>query len=358
MREALLEATSGNVDAEIIDFFKQYSPTGAWLTSIYNYLLRHSIWLNTFYIRTLHLIRPDRWKFFYKKPLRGLRRLLLEKKPDILILTSQYIVSMIGYGLSKTSRRPITFVGNIDPGTSCVPLWFDDRIDFHLIPTTEAMQAYRRYGFDPKHAIKAKLNIRKCFLEAHHQKKEDVRRQYGWVQSEFVVLFAGSREGYMGVIPMVKSVGLLNGVRIVAICGTNGELLAKLQDLAPGLNATLEPLGWRDDVHLLMRGADAVIAKPGKQTMKETLAVGVPLIPIDFPSVMQQELGNLEYLENREVLLKAGSIEGIANCVLQLRDDCAFRNKFLARLDSVRSGIDPSTVARCVIDAYRARLED
>jgi UDP-N-acetylglucosamine:LPS N-acetylglucosamine transferase len=345
------------LETEIVDFFEQYSSSGEWLTKIYNGLLRKSLFLNAIYVRLLHALRPDRWTFLYSKPLLGLKTLLAQKRPDILIVTSQYMVSLIGTGLRMEKNPPLSFVGNIDPGTSCVPLWFDDRIDFHLIPTAEAMTAYRQYGHNPANAIQAKLTVRQTFLDAANTPREIIRKQLGWDTNHFVLLFAGSREGYAGLIPLIQNIcSALQGLRIVVICGTNDKLKTEVDRWGRRQEHNIiEALGWRDDVHLLMRGADLIIAKPGKQTMKETVKIGTPWIPLIFPAVMQQELGNLEFMKNRGVFLEANNLSEMIDQVRRMQTNPKLLLDLRERLSQAALDIDPRVVAKAILEKYLAR---
>lgn len=360
IHEALLETAQRrnlDVDVQIIEFFSRYSPVGAWLTSLYNLLLRRSLWLNAQYVRALHRVRPDKWKVFYRAPLRGFATLLDEFDPDAIVLTSQYIVSFVAYALSTTtSSPPLSFVANIDPGTSCVPLWFNDGIGTHLIPTPETMQAYVEYGFNPAQATPAKLVVRQRFLAARALERRKLRKELAWPEEGLVVLFAGSREGYHGVVPLVRRVCREAApVHVAVLCGESTSLKKQLDRWAESSGADVAAYGWRNDVERLMRAADVVVAKPGKQTMKETIAVGVPLIAIAFPSVMEQELGNLEFMENRGVLLKAEHANDVVSLVTRFRAE-ETQAAFFRQLDEARRDIEPSVVAGVILDACHDRL--
>jgi processive 1,2-diacylglycerol beta-glucosyltransferase len=359
IREALLETARRrnlDVDVQIVEFFSRYSPVGAWLTSLYNLLLRRSLWLSAQYVRGLHRLRPDKWKIFYRTPLRGFARFLDDFEPHAIVLTSQYIVSFAAYALRETtSSPPLSFVANIDPGTSCVPLWFNDGIGTHLIPTPETMQAYLEYGFNPARAVPAKLVVRQRFLAARALERRKLRRELAWPEEGLIVLFAGSREGYHGVVPLVRKVWReAPPVHVAVLCGESTSLKKRLDRWTESSGADVVAFGWRNDVERLMRAADVVIAKPGKQTMKETIAVGAPLISIAFPSVMEQELGNLEFMENRGVLLRAEHANDVVSLLTRFRAE-ETRAAFSRQLDEARRDIEPAVVADLILDACNDR---
>jgi UDP-N-acetylglucosamine:LPS N-acetylglucosamine transferase len=357
IQEALAQAAQlrgCEIEVEIIDFFASYSATGEWLTHVYNYLLRKSLLFSSLYVKLVHWLRPDRWRFLYGAPLRGFSRLLQEKNPDILIITSQYMVAPLAYALSRKKSKPLTFVGNIDPGTCCVPLWFDDDIDCHLIPTPEAMTAYKRYGRNPERAIPARLVVRRAFLDAAKREKAEVRRALGWDMERYIILFAGSREGYQGVLPVLQKTAVaIPDAMLVVICGTNNHLKTQIENWARReARDDIRAIGWCDHVHLLMRAADVIVAKPGKQTMKETVTVQTPWIALAFPAVMEQERGNLEFMRNRGIDLAAHHVDEVVMYCKKLRDDHPFRQAIQKKLAHAAADIQPEHVAAIILDEY------
>lgn len=355
IKEALLKKSEKldlSIDVEIVDFFKSNSLVGNSLTELYNFLLRHSILLNSFYIKILHLFRMDKWKSFYGKPRIGLADLIKDKNPSAIIVTSQYLVSPISWAIKKDKHQVISFVGNLDPGTDCVPLWFSSNIDYHLIPTLECMKQYLRLGYRPENAIQTKLVIRDKFIELDHKKKAEVRDELGFNQDEFYVLFAGSREGYWGIIPMVKDVIEKTNSNLIVICGTNEKLKKEVENIS---KKRIKALGYQNDIHLYMKASDVIVSKPGKQTMKESVFSETPMISICFPAIMEQEKGNVEILRNRGIGFEAHSIDDLIFHVNVLQKDKASYNEIISKIKLAKEAIDPSDVANKILEKIKSK---
>ena len=349
IKEAILKlAPTYNfpIQVEIIDFFQDNSAVGNILTELYNFLLRRSLLLNACYIKILHFFRFDKWSLFYGKPRIGLAKLLKEKNPEAIIITSQYLVSPLAWALKKEKSNVVSFVGNLDPGTDCVPLWFSKGIKNHIIPTRECLQAFLSRGYSKDQAIEARLVVRQKFLNIVNLDKRELKKQLGLPVDCFIVLFAGSREGYWGIIPLIKEVLSSTSSYVVAICGNNEELKNKITTLD---KERCQALGWRDDIHFFMRACDIIVSKPGKQTMKESIVVKTPLVSLCFPAVMEQEKGNLEVMANRQVLLRANKPQDISTFIHRFISEPESLKAFELNLAQASTSVDPDFVAKEII---------
>jgi processive 1,2-diacylglycerol beta-glucosyltransferase len=241
-------------------------------------------------------------------------------------------------------------VGNLDPGTDCVPLWFSEGIQNHIIPTKECLQAFLSRGYLKEQAIEARLVVRQKFLNTASLDKLELKKQLSLPLDSFIVLFAGSREGYWGIIPLIKEVLSATSSYVVAICGNNEELKNAITSLDA---IRCKALGWRDDIHLFMRACDVIVSKPGKQTMKEIIVVKTPLISLCFPAVMEQEKGNLEVMNNRQVLLRADRSKDIPAFINRFINDSQSLKQFELNLAQASAAVDPDFVARKIIEKIK-----
>jgi processive 1,2-diacylglycerol beta-glucosyltransferase len=346
IKEGLEQVLGNRVEVSIIDFLKRTQATGQTLTRFYNFLLRKSLYLNTLFLKVVHILRTDKWTFLYKPLAKALEEILEREKPDALIITTQYIVAFMSHYKNKHQLKTKVLVGNIDPGTSCLPLWFGKHIDKHIIPTAECMQAFIKAGFKEDQAIEAKLVVRDGFKKISLVDRNDVRAKLDLDPEAFIVLFSGSREGYEGVLPIVKKVCQDTSADCVVICGKNECLKSKLLDLKNRNDyQQLTVVGWTDDVHEYMRAADLVIAKPGKQTMKESIATHTPMISICYPAIMEQEKGNLEVMKNREILLAAKRKGDVVALINRFSQDADFYQAFSEKVKKAAQEIDSKYVA-------------
>lgn len=346
---------------EIVDFFEKGNIAGNILTGVYNLLLRISLRYNAVFVKLVHALRIDRWRLFYGKTDSFLLSLLNDKRPDIVIVTSEYIVHYIATASRRLSFGPPVYVANIDPG-KCIPLWFHPGVQLHILPTKDTMECYLHYGFPQSKARTVGLAIRKEFLSIHTVSKEALRSELILPQSDFVVLFSGSREGYSGIIPLLRKLADETNLHIVVVCGNNYLMQTTLERLAVKHRWNTTILGWREDLHKLMGAADVVVSKPGKQTMKEAIACRVPMVSIAYPAVMEQERGNIEFMVRRNIGLVARNDRDVIDMIRHLRGDKEFYAGLLKNIHKSAAEIVPDEVVRTIYDDFlqyrRTRVKD
>ncbi len=130
-----------------------------------------------------------------------------------------------------------------------------------------------------------------------------------------VVLVMG---GGAGVMPMAAIVAALEALalplQVVAVAGRNEALRRQLAALAGGLrHCTLLPLGFADNVDVLMTAADVLVSKPGGMTAAEALARGLPLVI--FRPIPGVEEANTAFLTASGAALRAESANELAATV-------------------------------------------
>jgi len=75
-------------------------------------------------------------------------------------------------------------------------------------------------------------------------------------------------------------------LQVVAVCGHNQEVRARLEKLRGKIALQLQVLGWTENIPELMAAADLLVTKPGGLTAAEALASGLPMLltsPIPGP---------------------------------------------------------------------------
>lgn len=353
IKESIEKLTQYNCKVKIIDFFDKGNLTGKWLTAIYNYFLRNSLLLNYCFIKIINRLRLDAWKIFYRKSLKYYCSLINELKPDIIIVTSQYLVSFLAHASGLLNKTIPVYSANIDPGKQNIPLWFHKDIHLHVLPCKDALEAYLLYGFPESKAVAAGLTVRQEFLKVRNMNKVAIRDELGLPNEKFIILLSGSREGYKGMLPLIKQLITINGIYIVAISGTNTKLKAKLEILVNSNQSKIRVMGFCKDIHKYMKASDVIISKPGKQTMKESLSVGTPLISITFPKIMDQEKGNVEFMKRRGVCFEASSRTKAVEYVKIFQNVSGFHKRIIDRINTIAGEeINPDVVGRIIIEDY------
>src|SRR5260370_17787282 len=85
-----------------------------------------------------------------------------------------------------------------------------------------------------------------------------------------------------------------DGVEVVAICGSNRSVEARLRRLGDRVGQRLVVRGFVDNMADWLRAADVVVSKAGPGTIAEATCCGAPLLITSH--VPGQEKGNTEFV--------------------------------------------------------------
>jgi processive 1,2-diacylglycerol beta-glucosyltransferase len=110
-------------------------------------------------------------------------------------------------------------------------------------------------------------------------------------------------------------------LQVVAICGQNQKLQAKLEALKinRALPNQLVVQGFTDQVARYMQASDVIISKPGGLTTAEVLACQVPMLIVD--PIPGQETRNADFLLNQAVAMKAANLRELIPTLQQFMNN-------------------------------------
>ena len=147
--------------------------------------------------------------------------------------------------------------------------WVHPAVDLHLTVTREsAEQGLRDHGL-PMTAAGPLVPARFATAAAG---RDEVRHALGLPHDRPVALLSAGSEALGQVGTIATDVAAAGWVPLV-LCGRNDRLARRLAGV-PGA----VPLGWRDDVHDLMRAADVLVHNAGGLTLTEALVSGLPAV--------------------------------------------------------------------------------
>lgn len=175
--------------------------------------------------------------------------------------------------LKKAGRfeRVVTFL----PDALAHALWVDDGVDLFLVTSAAGAASVRRYRPD------APVRVVDIPLDASFTgpvEREAARRQTGVPADARCVLVTAGAWGLAPVAEIAAAVAA-DGTRVLAVAGRDRALLARLRELSRRV-PVVEPVGWTDQMAVLMAASDAVVTTPG-MTTHEARAVGRPLVLLD-----------------------------------------------------------------------------
>jgi UDP-N-acetylglucosamine:LPS N-acetylglucosamine transferase len=195
-------------------------------------------------------------------------RWLAAGRHDVVVSTypvsSQCLGSMRERGLCTVPA--LTYV--TDPAVHRA--WVHGAVDVHLtVSRAGADQGWRDHGV---RMTAAGPLVPATFARGTPGRREELRRGLSLPQNRTVALVSAGSEG-VGDIPQAAAEIAGTGCVPLVLCGRNDRLRERLGGV-PGVVA----LGWRADVHDLMRAADVLVHNAGGLTLTEALVCGLPAV--------------------------------------------------------------------------------
>jgi 1,2-diacylglycerol 3-beta-galactosyltransferase len=128
--------------------------------------------------------------------------------------------------------------------------------------------------------------------------------------------------GGHGAAVMLDIAGRLADRQVLAICGHNGKLRARMQALERGAPMFVE--GFTADMPRYMQLADYFIGKPGPGSISEAVYMGLPVIVERNAWTLPQERYNADWIRERGLGIVLPSFRPIARAVEELLEPAAF----------------------------------
>jgi 1,2-diacylglycerol 3-beta-galactosyltransferase len=298
-----LTAAHPGVQVDIIDI---YSPAYvnrrfARTTNAYDRVVARVPWLwgMAFYAsRPRPMVRLVRTVGSRLTQRTALRHLLVDEAPDAIV----NVISDLGQlGIVPRIARPKpTVITVISDLVSIHRGWLSPQADLVLVPTQPAFEACRRYKV-PAHKLQL---VGYPIRSALFCPADRPARPRSELPLKVLCMGGSSGSGHMDD-HLEQLLASRLPLEITAVCGKNSRLQRQLAALAPAVpaGATLNVLGYSDQIPQLMHTADVLISKAGPSTMYEAIACQLPVIlTAHLPG---QERGNAEFFEHAGVALRS-----------------------------------------------------
>ena len=315
--------------------FKRY--TGQ---DIYNVLLRHNKKrLTNFYSHVgIYLIHLRR-----KAIKEGLRRLVNQEKPEIIISVIPYINNFIAEVaeeqnlpclLVPTDLDVSTFINNVSIKKDTnifASLGFDYPEITHKIKSSMVpAEKIKSFGFP----------IRPCFFEEknHHEiKKKLALHQLN--TTIFLIMGATGSNATLNYIHVLSTIEI--PFNLIVCIGRNVSLKSTIKKLTPPAHINLQVIDETADISDLMAIADVCITKPGSVTFAETLYMNLPVILDNTTTALIWEKLNLTFLEKHSLGHIITNYNQVVPLVTQYLTKPDFRNSIkhnIQKLDKKHFG--------------------
>lgn len=151
------------------------------------------------------------------------------------------------------------------------PFWEETNLDAYVVPAEQIINQCVARGMPKEKLYPLGIPVHTRFQKNHS--RDDARKAFGITAKKVFVLMGGSM-GYGRIRELACMLtDRLPDAQVVAVCGKNERLYQSLANLK---NVT--PLGYIDNVDLLMDAADVIITKPGGLSATEAMVKRVPVV--------------------------------------------------------------------------------
>ena len=251
---------------------------------LYGRIYRNNVYNN--------LSENKRFRLYERLFLKQMRRLLVEKQPDLIVCTHA-LPSYLLNSLKEKGEISIPII-NVYTDYFIHHVWGIRQIDYHFAPTYETKEFLKQKGVKENRIFLTGIPTHPKILKPREQKNFEP-------PSLLSILITG---GSLGVGPIEDLISKIKGDKkfhFYILCGTNKRLFQKIQKLRKNNITPLKYIQSREQMNDLYDKADAIITKPGGVTVSECLLKGIPIFI--YHALPGQEEINLEKLEESKLII-------------------------------------------------------
>lgn len=264
--------------------------------------------------------------FFTRKKFLNL---INEIKPDVILLTHPYAVSIIGALKRKGLNIPVI---SIVTDFKAHGTYIDNSINTYIVGSESTKNSLVEKGIASNKVYSYGIPVKDDFLTKVPGLLSTKNDDY------FNILLMSGSMGLKGISYVLKE--LLNNshkLRITIVCGNNKNLKDNLSNSYKNRikDKKLHILGFSKDIASLMEYSDLIITKPGGLTITEAINKNLPiLIPFCIPG---QEMQNTEFLTSNGYALHVDNLLELNLTVDNLIDNPITLNKMRNKLSVLAS---------------------
>ena len=301
-----------------LDVFRKL--TGLRLQDIYNLMLKKGWTLGSQQLlAVMHLVI----RLFHGRQVRALEEFWRRSRPDMVVS----LVPNFDRALCESLRRALpgapfatilTDIADYPPH-----FWIERQEQYFICGSEKAVEQALAMGHaEPMVFQVSGMILSPRFYEAPRlspAERAEARAALGFdADSPVGLLMFGGQGGAV----MLDIARRLPGRQILAICGQNEKLAAKLRAMPRQAPMFVE--GFTKEVPRYMQLADYFIGKPGPGSISEAVFMGLPVIVERNAWTLPQERYNAEWVRERGVGIVLPNFRMIARAVDELLEPAAY----------------------------------
>jgi 1,2-diacylglycerol 3-beta-galactosyltransferase len=210
---------------------------------------------------------------------RHLLRLIRRHTPDLVIVTHPLLTVESKKVLERIRKKillGIYFADAIHPHR----FWYSEKnADVYFAPTKECYDFALKNGIDRKRMICQGWVLRKEYYQNNND-QTIIKKNLGFDENKKLVYLSGGGDG-VGKIETITERLLANSFfvkhcQLAVICGTNHQLLVKLQKKQRKMIDVIASYGYINNVVDFKKAADVICSKAGPNDIFESIILGKP----------------------------------------------------------------------------------
>ncbi|HEX9203048.1 MAG TPA: glycosyltransferase, partial [Vicinamibacteria bacterium] len=213
--------------------------------------------------------------------------------------------------------------------------WIEPGLTRVLVGTDEAAAQARAIGIPPERVSRLSGMVLhpRFYRTSGPEARARVRRELGFPGEALTVMLLFGGKGSPEMEPLAaRLLEADHGWRVIAVCGDNPGLVAKLSAIAGKAGGRLFPVGFTDRVADFMAASDLLITKPGPGSLAEAFHQGLPVVVTRNRHTIPQERFNTRFVEERGLGLVVRHWSEIPEAVAAFARDPAGRARVKAAI--------------------------
>jgi 1,2-diacylglycerol 3-beta-galactosyltransferase len=216
--------------------------------------------------------------------------------------------------------------------------WIEPGIDRAIVATERARAQARAVGLaEDRIAMVSGMVLNPRFYAASRQETRGrVRGELGLAADDFTLLLLFGGKGSPEMEPLARAL-LERGPlwKVVAICGQNPALLARVEALATAAAGRLHAVGFTTRVAEYMVAADLLVTKPGPGSLAEAFHARLPVVVTRNRHTILQERFNTEFVAERGLGVVVPHWREIPGAVARLTETPAELGRLRVNLEAL-----------------------
>ncbi|MCQ6274891.1 UDP-glucuronosyltransferase [Bacillus sp. V3B] len=276
-----------------------------------------------------------------------MKRLIQEKKPDLIVCTHALPAYMLNYLKEKNELRvPII---NVYTDYFIHRFWGVKHIDFHFVPSYQMKNFLNEKGIDDKRIFITGIPI--------HSKISKQKKPAPVPSSQSIssVLISGGNLGVGAIDDLIQKIAEVKSphqIHFYVLCGKNRKLYEKLKRMNKSHIIPFPYINCREEMNTLYEQMDGILTKPGGVTISESLFKRKPIFIYD--ALPGQEEINLKQLKDLGLVfhLNKGEVYEQLYSILQNQNELKRYQNRVANFHSRLHTKEPSELIAEILTSF------